>query len=215
LCIVAALRLSDSEPVGLSGRITYGVLLVGLLALLVTGAAFVFYDFTFGLIPILLANPPDSVTSTLNWLWAWLWVVIYGLGAPVLPAALILQAFRARATLDGTVLTVRGLLRTRSADLAVAHVRGETTEDVGEKGLATVALIAVAPGSSQEVRLVLGDSGRLLPRPQLAALADAIASGGLEDDQRRVVVERLRLFVRQRFAVPRYIWADPPPLRRG
>ena len=210
MIVVTALRLSVHPRAGIGLRIVGGVALAGL----GLGGALVSYDFTVGLIPVLLADPPDSVASTLGWLWAWLWVFIYGLGAPAIPIALTLQEFRARNTLDGSVLTVRGLLRTHSVDLAVAQVRGETTESAVEKGLAQLTLVAAGPGSGQEVRLALGDSGGILPRDQLTALADAIAAGGLDDEQRREVVERLRLFVRQRFAVPRYLWADPPPLRR-
>ncbi|MFI7540763.1 hypothetical protein [Actinoplanes sp. NPDC049599] len=54
------------------------------------------------------------------------------------------------------------------------------------------------------LRLSAGAPLGIRPRPRLAGLADAIATGDLGDGKRRAVVERLRLYVRQPFAVPRY-----------
>jgi hypothetical protein len=207
---MAALRLSRFPPVRWGWRIAGGVLGAGLCAF----ALWVAY-LSLGIVPILLADPPDSVTSIPGWLWGWLVVLVRCLGLPAAAIAGVLGAIRARDTLDGTVLSVRGVFRSQSVDLALARVGGEVTDDVNEKGVAKVTLVARMPGSEREVRLDLGDSGGLLPRPQLTALADAIAAGDPGDVQRRAVVERLRLYVRQPLAVPRYLWADPPSLRKN
>jgi hypothetical protein len=197
-------RLTQSSS-GPAGRIASGVFLT----LLGTfGLWFVIYDLGYVLILmlkmpfsgwILLYRVPVQTLYIAVGLWMSVWAIVY--------------PWRNGARLDGTVLTVRGLLRTRKVDLAVARVRG-VTEAGGRDDVPVLSLVAADPATGREVRLRVGDGQGLLPEAQLSALADAIAVGGTEDDGRRLVVERLRYFIGLRFPMPpRFLWEDPPPLR--
>jgi hypothetical protein len=199
---VPALRLSLNGGGGWRLSVAYGIFLAVLLA----GGVAIAHEAVFEILPLFRTEQLDF------WAGSWLvWALVYRVFAVILPLWLILHAVRSGATLDGTVLTVRGLFRTRSADLAVARVRGETAPEYE----GPISLVATMPGGGPEVRLRLGAADGLLPRPQLSALADAVAAGGTDDADRRVVVERLRLFVRRPAIPPRYLWADPPRLTGG
>ncbi|MEV6599931.1 hypothetical protein AB0M36_24200 [Actinoplanes sp. NPDC051346] len=203
---MSTLRLSKDAPFGRGARVAYGAVLA---ALLPAGIR-IGYQGAFEVIPWLWTVSFEDGTSVIGAVQAWFWAVFYTVAAPVLPVVLILHAIRAGATLDGTVLTVRGPFRTRSVDLSVARVHGEAPPDDSGYNSSGILLVASAPGR-KPVRLDLGGYHGLLPRPQLSALADAIAAGGTCDEERRLVVERLRMFVRQPYARPRFLWADPPP----
>lgn len=104
----------------------------------------------------------------------------------------LLSIVRATAWLDGSILTVRTALATRSCDLALAsgvvvQWKSEMTQVSGADGtIATVPtgrkipLLWVRGESGRPMRLTLVDPGtrRLLEAPALAALAGAIQSGG-------------------------------------
>jgi hypothetical protein len=194
------MRLSQDGAGGRRLTVGYGLFV----AVLVAGGVAVGHEAVFGILPLF---------RTELGFWAFVrlvWALVYRVFAMTVPLWMILHAVRSGATLDGTVLTVRGLFRTRSADLAVARVRGETAPEYE----GSISLVAAMPGGP-DVRLDLGAADGLLPRPELSALADAVAAGGTADADRRVVVERLRLFVRCPAIPPRYLWADPPPLIGG
>ncbi|MFF0576921.1 hypothetical protein [Streptosporangium saharense] len=113
----------------------------------------------------------------------------------------LISAFRFRATLTGSVLEVRGLFRTRRADLSTAHVwLGSTPEYTGtgdsrrRTGRDIPHLMAQDQGGPKvQLHLRLGNG--YLPQNQLVALADAIASNhrtGQEAEHASRTVEVLR-----------------------
>lgn len=101
---------------------------------------------------------------------------------------LILRTLRSGAWLSGSVLHVRGAMRTRSQDLATASVGG------GQ------ALTATDPKSGRKVTLTLKGRGEpKLPDEQLMMLANAITNTRVRsgpDDKAFAVAERLREIAR-------------------
>lgn len=140
---------------------------------------------------------------------------VHFLGAACLGLYGVLGVLRGGTWLHGSVLTVRGAVRTRSVDLAAATVRGKF--DDTENG--RVSLVAHDLATGRRVSLELGASNRIEFTPQeLDVLADAIESaraGPPADEETLRIAGRLRLFYRRPYPVGRYMWEDPPipPLR--
>ncbi|MEU7826003.1 hypothetical protein [Catellatospora sp. NPDC049133] len=128
----------------------------------------------------------------------------------------LVAILRGGTWLQGSVLTVRGAVRTRSVDLAAATVVGKIDYPADEQ----VSLVAHDDATGQRVSLTLGGFDRIEFTPQeLDALADAIdsvRSGPPADEETLRIAGRLRLFYRRPHPVGRYLWADPPipPLPR-
>ncbi|WIN00555.1 hypothetical protein ACTOB_004269 [Actinoplanes oblitus] len=128
--------------------------------------------------------PPDIAVCS-GWLpshiglFGWFGLVLGG-GFALLGLFLTLRWLRAAAWLDGTTLRVRGALRSRVVDLAVADVTLGTvtyTHDDHRSSRVPI-LVARDPASGSSVKLPLSGGGmdRLPPR-ELRALADAVTTG--------------------------------------
>jgi hypothetical protein len=124
----------------------------------------------------------------------------------VLAFYLVLRALRTGAWLEGSVLHVRGLVRTKKRDLSKASISGGTqwkssNDKTGER---VQVLIATDPGSGKPLTLPLERrGGTMLPAEQLRMLANAITNQRARrgpDDQAFVVAERLRKFASDPFS---------------
>jgi len=122
------------------------------------------------------------------------WRLIGLLGIPFMLLGLYLAAgsLRTAAWLEGTRVTVRTALRSRTVDLATATVTpGATTyrRTAGETTVQAPALTAQDPGSGRRVTVALHGGGLAqLPGPQLRALADAL-DGNADPDARSMAVQ--------------------------
>jgi hypothetical protein len=111
----------------------------------------------------------------------------------------LLYLWRATAWLDGTVVTKRGALLSRRADLARASVRlgsiNRSSTYVNTYWYSIPALVVTPPGRAVGLKIPLHGLGlRRLPASQLAALARAVGSNrGPHADQARAVANLLRL----------------------
>lgn len=119
---------------------------------------------------------------------------------------LMLRVVRTGAWLEGTVLHVRGAMRTKQRDLAKAGISGGTQwkSTEGKGGDRVQVIIATDPDSGKALTLPLRGPGRsMLPAEQLRMLANAItnqrARSG-DDDPAFLVAERLRGFARDPFS---------------
>ncbi|MEV4415410.1 hypothetical protein [Catellatospora sp. NPDC049609] len=121
----------------------------------------------------------------------------------------LLRVWRTAAWLDGTVLTVRGALSSKTADLSTSIVNGGSRlQAVGagdSRTLHRVQVLQVAdPRSGVQLTLPLRGAGlAMLPAGQLTALADAITRGRSRTEATEssfVVADRLREFARDPFA---------------
>ncbi len=121
----------------------------------------------------------------------------------------LLRVWRTAAWLEGDVLTVRGALGTKSADLSTSIVNGGSRLQAVGAGEARsyhrVQVLNVAdPRSGVQLTLPLRGAGlAMLPAAQLTALADAITRGRTRTEATEssfVVAERLRDFARDPFA---------------
>jgi hypothetical protein len=119
---------------------------------------------------------------------------------------LMLRVLRTGAWLEGSVLHVRGAMRTRKRDLAKAGISGGTQwkSTEGKSGDRVQVIIATDPETGKALTLPLRGAGRtMLPAEQLRMLANAItnqrARGG-DDDPAFVVADRLRGFARDPFS---------------
>lgn len=119
---------------------------------------------------------------------------------------LILRVLRTSAWLEGSMLHVRGALRTKKLDLATAAISGGSKlQSAGDRSVQRVELIKAAdPASGKSVTLPLrGRGSELLPAEELRMLANAITNtrvrSGLEDSA-FVVAEHLRGFARDPFS---------------
>jgi hypothetical protein len=120
---------------------------------------------------------------------------------------LMLRILRAGAWLEGSVLHVRGALRTKKQDLAKAEIGGGTRIQSGRDrapGQRVQVLTATDPASGRTLTLPLHGRGMsMLPSDQLRMLANAITnqrSRKGKDDQAFVVAERLRGFADDPFS---------------
>jgi hypothetical protein len=121
-------------------------------------------------------------------------------------AYLMLRVLRTGAWLEGSVLHVRGAMRTKKRDLSTAGISGGTQwkSTEGKGGERVQVLIATDPDSGKALTLRLGGPGKsMLPAEQLRMLANAItnqrARSG-DDDPAFVVADRLRGFARDPFS---------------
>lgn len=119
---------------------------------------------------------------------------------------LMLRVLRTGAWLEGSVLHVRGAMRTKKRDLSKAGISGGTQwkSTEGKGGERVQVIIATDPDSGKALALPLKGPGRsMLPAEQLRMLANAItnqrARSG-DDDPAFVVAERLRGFARDPFS---------------
>ncbi|GAA1618598.1 hypothetical protein ACFQY4_03070 [Catellatospora bangladeshensis] len=122
---------------------------------------------------------------------------------------MVLRVWRTAAWLEGTVLTVRGALGSKTADLATSIVTGGSQLQAVGTGEArsyhrVQVLHAADPRSGVQLTLPLRGAGlAMLPAAQLTALADAITRGRPRTEATEssfVVAERLRDFARDPFA---------------
>ncbi|MBO3746297.1 hypothetical protein J5X84_09495 [Streptosporangiaceae bacterium NEAU-GS5] len=115
-------------------------------------------------------------------------VVLVAIGVMVVGgfAYALLGTFRGRADLDGAVLTVRGAVGTRRADLSRARVWIDSIPEYArdmhhDRMVATgrrIPRLVAAEPQARPLRLRLrGQGGGFLPPHELLALADAIDSG--------------------------------------
>ncbi|XVU21350.1 hypothetical protein ACQPZJ_29265 [Actinoplanes sp. CA-054009] len=112
-------------------------------------------------------------------LFGWFGLVIGG-GLALLGLFLTVRWLRAAAWLDGTTLRVRGALRSREVDLAVAEVTLGTVTFTEEnhRSRRVPMLVARDPLSGRNVKLPLSGAGMdHLPPAELRALADAMTTG--------------------------------------
>ncbi len=121
----------------------------------------------------------------------------------------VLRVWRTGAWLDGTVLSVRGALGTKTCDLSTALVSGGTQlQRVGAGDSRTLyrvqVLHAADPRSGVRITLPLRGAGlAMLPADQLTALAEAITRGRTRTEATEsafVVAERLHDYARDPFA---------------
>jgi len=109
--------------------------------------------------------------------------LVVGGGLALLGLFVGVRWLRAAAWLDGTVLRVRGAVRTRRVDLATADVTlGMVTHTSDDDGIRRVrrvpTLVARDPAGGRPVRLSLSGGGLdRLPPGDLRALADAVTAG--------------------------------------
>jgi hypothetical protein len=128
--------------------------------------------------------PPD-IDDCSGWLPPHLgpvgWVgLVLGGGFALLGLFLILRCLRAAAWLDGTTLRVRGALRSRVVDLAVADITLGTVTytDDDHRSRRVPMLLARDAASGRRVKLPLSGAGvDRLPPAELRALADALTTG--------------------------------------
>lgn len=122
---------------------------------------------------------------------------LLGIPFALLGLYLALSAVRTAAWLEGTRVTVRGALRTRTVDLATATItagattvrRNRDTSRAFTSQLPT--LIAKDPASGRSITLPLHGVGMAqLPPPELRALAEAVATN--RDRDARTVATGLR-----------------------
>jgi hypothetical protein len=119
---------------------------------------------------------------------------------------LMLRVLRTGAWLEGSVLHVRGAMRTKRRDLAKARISGGTQwrSTEGKGGERVQVIIAADPVSGKTLTLPLKGAGRsMLPAEELRMLANAITnqrSRSGDDDSAFVVAERLRGFARDPFS---------------
>jgi hypothetical protein len=128
--------------------------------------------------------PPDVAVCS-GWvpphigLFGWFGLV-FGGGLALLGLFLAMRWLRAAAWLDGTTLRVRGALRSRVVDLAVADVTLGTVTytDDNHRSSRVPMLVARDPASGSSVKLPLSGAGvDRLPPAELRALADAMTTG--------------------------------------
>jgi hypothetical protein len=115
---------------------------------------------------------------------------------------LMLRVLRAGAWLQGSVLHVRGAIRSRSQDLAKARISGGTKVTPGDQGRVQV-ITASDPASGRSLTLPLRGGGGMLPGDQLRMLANAMTNQRVrsgDDDQAYLVAERLREFASDPFS---------------
>lgn len=131
------------------------------------------------------------------------------LAVALIAGYLMLRVWRTAAWLEGTQLTVRGALSSKSADLSTSIVNGGSqlqAVGAGEvRSYHRVQVLQVAdPRSGVQLTLPLRGAGlAILPAAQLTALADAITQGRSRNEATEssfVVAERLRDFARDPFA---------------
>jgi len=110
---------------------------------------------------------------------------------------LALSALRTAAWLEGTRVTVRTALRSRTVDLATATITGGATAYRRNRGtsresvMQAPTLIASDPAGGPSVTIPLHGVGMAqLPAPQLRALAEALT--GNPDGDARTMVTQLR-----------------------
>lgn len=122
---------------------------------------------------------------------------------------LLLRTWRTAGWLEGSVLNVRGALKTKSQDLATASISGGSQlQQVGAGESRTVhrvqTLVATDPASGRSVTLPLRGAGlAILPGDQLMMLANAITNQRVRsgpDDMAFIVADRLRELARDPFA---------------
>jgi hypothetical protein len=104
---------------------------------------------------------------------------------------MIARTFRSAAWLDGTRAHVRGVFRTRSADLATAYVyQGAITTRIGHRIISTPTLEARDPATGAKLTIPLESLGAgRLPPNELRALADAMSRGRGDSDNDRDVLD--------------------------
>jgi len=124
----------------------------------------------------------------------------------VLALYLVLRVLRTGAWLEGSVLHVRRLMRTRKRDLSKAGISGGTKlKSSNERGGERIQVVIVTdPDSGKPLTLPLTGAGKvMLPADQLRMLANAITNQRARrgpDDQAFVVAERLRKFASDPFS---------------
>ncbi|WP_162907760.1 hypothetical protein [Allorhizocola rhizosphaerae] len=114
---------------------------------------------------------------------------------------LALRVLRTGAWLEGSVLHMRGGLRTRKQDLATAGIEGGT-HDVRSQRVEVMTV--TDPKTGRRMTLPLRGSGlTLLPSEQLRMLANAITNHRVQtgpDDRAFAIAERLRGFANDPFS---------------
>jgi hypothetical protein len=147
----------------------------------ITGVFMIVFGLAFTVLPLVAdrmlrdACGPAGISACANGLGPVRWVGLLGVLFALTGAFAMLHTLRRAAWLDGTVLSVRGALGTRSADLADAglrltHLTRRTA--AARYALAEVPyLIAGAPDGRTLVALALR-----LPGDELRALADTITA---------------------------------------
>ncbi|MEU5780324.1 hypothetical protein [Micromonospora lupini] len=105
-----------------------------------------------------------------------------GLPFVLLGVYLVLRVLRTAAWLDGSRVRVRGAIRSRSVDLAIASVdswsHGETAVDPSTRAGRSPAIVVTDRASGHRVTIPLRGMGLpVLPPSELRALADAFAAG--------------------------------------
>lgn len=119
---------------------------------------------------------------------------------------LVVRVLRSGAWLQGSVLVVRGAVRTKKSDLSKARISGGTKlKSPNDPGGERVQVITVTdPDSGKSLTLSLRGSGAaMLPADQLRMLANAITnqrSRSGPDDQAFAVAEHLRKFASDPFS---------------
>jgi len=119
---------------------------------------------------------------------------------------MLLRVLRTGAWLEGSVLHVRGAVRTKRRDLSKARISGGTQrKSIEGKGAERVqVIIATDPETGKVLTLPLQGRGQtMLPAEQLRMLANAITNQRARsgaDDPAFVVAERLRGFAKDPFS---------------
>lgn len=106
--------------------------------------------------------------------------LVVGGGVALLGLFVVVRSLRAAVWLEGTVLRVRGAVRSRRVDLATAEVTLGMVTHTGDEGYRRVpTLQARDRAGGRPVRLSLSGGGGLdrLPPAELRALADAVTAG--------------------------------------
>ncbi|WP_405427023.1 hypothetical protein [Micromonospora sp. NBC_00617] len=123
-----------------------------------------------------------------------------GLPFVLLGVYLVLRVLRTAAWLDGSRVRVRGAIRSRTVDLAIARVDprfpGEVGADPSARAGRSPGIVVTDRASGHRVTIPLRGMGLpVLPPSELHALADAFAAGrpGAEpSDEARAVAADLR-----------------------
>jgi hypothetical protein len=112
-----------------------------------------------------------------------------------------LRALRSGAWIEGSVLHMRGGLRTKKQDLATANIEGGA-RDVKSQRIEVITL--TDPKTGRHMTLPLRGGGlTLLPSEQLRMLANAITNHRVQsgpEDRAFAIAERLREFANDPFA---------------
>ncbi|MGC4876303.1 hypothetical protein ACLQ26_08595 [Micromonospora sp. DT43] len=119
-----------------------------------------------------------------------------GLPFVLLGVYLVLRVLRTAAWLEGSRVRVRGALRSRTVDLAIAAIDSRSHGDLSARADRLPAVVVTDRASGQRITIPLWGMGLpLLPPSELRALADAFAAGrpgAAPSDEARAVAADLR-----------------------